>query len=81
MSILDRFLSPTPSFFKKIRNIGLVLVAVSGVILTAPVSLPAVVLQAATYVAVAGTVATTVSQVVTNEDDQPKAEPPTADKK
>ena len=54
--------SPTPKFFKKVRNIGLALAAISATILTEPMALPAVVLKIAGYLAVAGSVAGTVSQ-------------------
>lgn len=68
MNIIDRLQSPTPSFFKKIRTIGLVLAAVSGTLLAAPVALPVVVSQLAGYLAVAGAVATAVSQTATDAD-------------
>jgi hypothetical protein len=54
--------APTPKFFKKVRNIGLILAAVSATIISAPVALPAVVVQIAGYIAVAGSVAGAVSQ-------------------
>ena len=63
LSILERAASPTPKFFRLLRTIGLALATISGVILTAPVSLPAIVTTIAGYVAVAGSVATAVSQV------------------
>jgi hypothetical protein len=62
MKLNERIQSPTPSFFKKVRTVGLILAAISGTIIAAPVSLPAVVIQVATYLAVAGSVATAVSQ-------------------
>lgn len=62
MKIARRLKAPTPIFFKKLRNIGLTLAAVSASVLAAPVALPAVVLKIAGYIAVAGTVAGTVSQ-------------------
>ena len=74
MSIINRLQAPTPKFFKKVRNIGLILAAVSGSILAAPIALPAIVIQVASYIAVAGTVATAVSQAVTNDDTQAKAD-------
>jgi hypothetical protein len=70
MNILDRIIAPTPKFFKKVRTLGLVLAAVSASLLAAPVALPAVVVQIAGYLAVAGGVATAVSQVATMEEDQ-----------
>ena len=75
MNIIDRVIAPTPKFFKKVRTVGLVLAAVSASLLAAPVALPAVVVQIAGYLAVAGSVATAVSQVATMEVDQaPKTE-------
>lgn len=53
---------PTPKFFRVLRTIGLILAAASGAILAAPVTLPAVVVSLAGYLAVAGTVATAVAQ-------------------
>jgi hypothetical protein len=64
MSILNRMQSPTPKFFQKIRNIGLILAAVSGTVIASPVALPLLVVKVAGYLAVAGTVATAVSQAV-----------------
>ena len=58
----QRIVSPTPRFFKRIRNIGLVLAAISGSLISAPVILPTVVVQAAGYLALASSVACAVSQ-------------------
>ena len=71
MSIQERMQKPTPPFFAKLRNWGLILAAVSGAILTTPVALPAIVVKVASYLAVAGTVAGAVSQAVV-EDPQAK---------
>ena len=68
MSIKERIHAPTPPFFVKLRNIGLAVVAISTTILTAPLALPAILLKIAGYLAVAGTVAATVSQTVTGKD-------------
>lgn len=62
--LAERIKSPTPRFFKKIRNVGLLLGAVGGALLTAPVALPAAVIAAAGYLATAGMVASAVSSVV-----------------
>ena len=56
MNLLERAVSPTPTFFQKLRNIGLILAAVSAAIIGAPVTLPAFVTTIASYLAVAGTV-------------------------
>lgn len=75
MNILNRYKSPTPKFFRTLRNVGLGLATAGGTLLAAPVALPAWLLSAATYVVVAGTVATAVSQA-TVQGDEPK--PPQA---
>lgn len=64
MSISERMKSPTPPFFSKLRNLSLILAAVSGAILTSPLAIPAVIVKIASYVAIAGTVAGAVSQAV-----------------
>jgi uncharacterized membrane protein HdeD (DUF308 family) len=69
MNIIKRVKSPTPKFFKVLRNIGLVLAAIGGTILAAPVALPAIVVTVGGYVAVAGGVISAVSQLTTIKDD------------
>ena len=63
LSLLERAVAPTPKLFRILRLIGLTLAAASGALLAAPVALPAIVTTVAGYVAIAGTVATAVSQV------------------
>jgi hypothetical protein len=70
MNLIQRASAPTPKFFKKVRNIGLILAAISGTILATPVALPAVITTIASYLAVAGSVASAVSQVTTGDEDQ-----------
>jgi uncharacterized transporter YbjL len=60
--VIERVQSPTPKFFKKLRNIGLVLATVATTVVAAPVALPAVVIKIAGYLAVAGGIAGAVSQ-------------------
>jgi uncharacterized membrane protein HdeD (DUF308 family) len=62
MNLGQRLFSKTPKFFRIIRNVGLALIAAGGAVLTAPVSLPALVSTAAGYAAVTGGVLTAVSQ-------------------
>jgi len=71
MTIRKRITAPTPKFFKVLRNIGLVLAAVGGTILTAPVALPAAVVTIGGYVTVAGGLLSAVSQL-TVEEEQPQ---------
>lgn len=61
--ILYRASAPTPKFFKMLRTIGLTLAAVGGAILTAPISLPVIVVSVGGYIAVAGGVLSAVSQL------------------
>lgn len=70
MTIAQRMKQPTPKFFKKVRNIGIALAAVSAAIFTAPVALPALLVKIAGYLAVAGGVATAVSQATTAVKDK-----------
>jgi hypothetical protein len=64
MNVVKRWKSKTPKFFKRLRNVGLALCAAGATILAAPVALPACVITAAGYVAVAGSVMVAVSQAV-----------------
>jgi len=68
MNLVERAVSPTPTFFQKLRNIGLTLAAISAAIIASPVSLPAIVITIASYLAVAGTVLGAVSQITVPED-------------
>ena len=67
--LINRAKAPTPKFFKVLRNIGLVLAAIGGTILAAPVALPAIVVTVGGYVAVAGGVLSAVSQLTTSKDN------------
>ena len=67
MNIINRVQAPTPKFFKVLRTIGIVMLAISGSVLTAPVALPAAFISVAGYVAVAGGVLSAVSQVTVED--------------
>jgi hypothetical protein len=69
MNIVERYKKPTPKFFKTLRNIGIALATAGGAIIAAPISMPAIVITIATYMTVAGTVATAVSQAVVTDDE------------
>lgn len=72
MNLQERYTKKTPSFFRKLRNIGITLAAAGGAIIAAPISLPAIVVTVATYLTVAGTVATAVSQAVVSDEGKDK---------
>lgn len=66
--LIKRAKAPTPRFFKTIRNAGLATAAIGTTVLSVPVALPAVMLKIAGYLAIAGGVASAVSQVATEND-------------
>ena len=70
MSLLKRAQEPTPKFFKKIRNIGLSIAAIGATIVATPIALPAIVVKIASYLAVAGSVMSGVSQVTVKNEEQ-----------
>jgi len=70
-NIFQRIQEPTPRFFRRIRNAGLLLTAFSGAVLTSPIALPSVLVSIAGYLAIAGTVAGAVSQTAVTAEGQP----------
>ena len=68
MNIIDRAKAPTPKIFKVLRNAGLVLATVGGVLLTAPVILPATIITVGGYLTVAGGVLSAVSQITVDDN-------------
>jgi uncharacterized membrane protein HdeD (DUF308 family) len=72
MNIIKRAQAPTPKFFRILRSIGLVLLAISGSVIAAPVVLPVVVVSVAGYMAVAGGVLSAVSQMTVAEENLKK---------
>ena len=79
MNIIDRAQAPTPKLFKVLRNVGLVLATVGGVLLTAPVALPVTIVTIGGYLTVAGGVLSAVSQITvddTKSEESKASEPP-----
>lgn len=70
MTIKERMVSPTPKFFRKVRNAALVMGAISSVILTAPVGLPAGLVTIAGYLAVASGIASALSQATITDREE-----------
>lgn len=60
--VIKRMQSPTPRFFRVLRNAGLVLTAISSVVAAAPVTLPAGIITVSGYLALAGGIASAISQ-------------------
>lgn len=67
--LVKRAKAPTPKFFKVLRNLGIVLAAIGGTVATAPVALPALIISAGGYIALAGGVISAVSQLSTKGDE------------
>ena len=68
--IIKRLLQPTPLFFRKVRNYGLVLTAVSAVLTTAVIPLPPVLIAIASYTAIAGGIASAISQTAVENENK-----------
>ncbi|RPD39443.1 hypothetical protein [Chitinophaga barathri] len=68
MNTGQRLTAPTPPLFQKVRNIGLLLTAISTAIIGLPVALPLIITQVAGYVALAGAVMTGVSQATVENE-------------
>lgn len=60
--VIKRMQSPTPRFFRVLRNAGLALTAISSVLATAPVTLPAGIITVSGYLALAGGIVSAISQ-------------------
>lgn len=57
-----RWNSKTPTFWKKVQRIAILVGAVAGTIIAAPIALPAAVITVAGYAVAVGTAVATVSQ-------------------
>jgi len=66
MKIKDRFLAPTPKFWRKVRNILIGIGTVSGALIVAP-GLPVLLVTLATYGVTIGTIGATLSQLTVEE--------------
>jgi hypothetical protein len=70
-TLIERSKADTPPFFKKLRMAGLILTAIGGALVAAPIALPAAVVAAAGYLVVAGSVVSAVSQVTVQKEEKP----------
>jgi ABC-type xylose transport system permease subunit len=68
--LAERSKAETPPFFKKLRIVGLALAAAGGILVATPIALPAIVTTIAGYLIVAGSVATAVSQVAVQDEEE-----------
>ena len=65
--ISTRASAPTPPFFQKLKKAGLIIAAIGTAVLTAPGSIPAMLLTYAGYAVTAGTVLITISQLTVDD--------------
>ncbi|TVP50557.1 MAG: hypothetical protein EA341_07275 [Mongoliibacter sp.] len=68
-NLVDRWNSPTPPFFKKLRIVGLIVAGVGAALITAPGTMPEILIQLAGYLITAGAVITSISQITLQEPD------------
>lgn len=62
-NLKERWNAKTPKFWKKVQRIGIIAGALGAAILTAPISLPAVIVTGAGYLIAVGGVTATLSQL------------------
>jgi ABC-type transport system involved in cytochrome bd biosynthesis fused ATPase/permease subunit len=70
MSISQRWKAKTPKFWKKVQKIAITIGAIAGVLITAPVALPAALVTLSGYAITAGAVAATLSQLTIEDNEQ-----------
>ena len=68
MEIINRLTAPTPPFFQKVCNLGLLLTALASSVISLPVELPLVVKEIAGGLAVAGAVMAGLGQATVNSE-------------
>ena len=70
MNLVERVKAPTPKWFKTIRNIGIVLASVGGIILASPIALPVGLVSAAGYLVLGGSIISAVSQTGVKTEEE-----------
>ena len=69
LNLVSRMAAPTPKWFTIVRNLGLTLSAVGGVLVAAPVTLPAAVITVGGYLLLGGTLLVAVSQTAVSSEE------------
>ena len=72
MNLAERVFAPTPKWFKVLRTIGITMASVGGIILASPVALPVVLVSAAGYLLLSGSIITAVSQTGVKTEEEPE---------
>lgn len=69
LNLISRIESPTPKWFRIVRNLGLALSAVGGVLVAAPVALPAGIVTVGGYLLLGGSIIGAVSQTAVSAEE------------
>ena len=69
LNLVSRIQEPTPKWFRIVRNLGLALSAVGGVLVAAPVALPAAVVTVGGYLLLGGSIIGAVSQTAVSAEE------------
>ena len=69
LNLVSRIQEPTPKWFRIVRNLGLALSAVGGVLVAAPVALPATVIAVGGYLLLGGSIIGAVSQTAVSAEE------------
>ena len=69
LNLVSRIQEPTPKWFRIVRNLGLALSAVGGVLVAAPVALPATVVAVGGYLLLGGSIIGAVSQTAISSEE------------
>ena len=72
MNLVERVKAPTPKWFRTIRNIGIALASVGGIIFASPVALPVGLVSAAGYLVLGGSIISAVSQTGVKTEEEPE---------
>jgi uncharacterized membrane protein len=69
-NLKERWQGKTPQFWKQVQRYAIVAGTIAGSIIAAPIALPTLVVAVAGYVATAGAVAATLSQLTIDNNTQ-----------
>ena len=67
LNLIERLEAPTPKWFRTLRNIGLTLAAIGGVLIASPLALPTGLVSIAGYLVLGGSVISAVSQTAVQQ--------------
>ena len=72
MNLVARVQAPTPKWFKVLRNIGVALASVGGIIIASPAAIPVGLVSAAGYLVLGGSIISAVSQTAVKSEEEPE---------